>query len=195
MEYFQFDLSPGDNPDFCFIPRPYPQEVKEKSYKFFDGEAIYADYPEDASVAMDPAEPGIQLPDLIGNISSMLVVSNRFKEALASVKTGNIEYLPLTILNHKGRVASSDYFIINSLEICDVADEDESDIEYLDGDVAGVDDLVIDYRKAKKAPDFFRLREDPTILLFNENLLDALSAVKPKLTNVFFEELEVTHDD
>ncbi len=195
MEYFKFDLAPTDNPDYCFIPDPYPRVLKAKSYKFTFGEPISADYPEDASVTMDPKKQGIQLPDLIGNYNRMLVVSQRFKEALASVNTGKIEFLPLTIINHKGRIASTDYFIINSLEIWDVADRDASEIEYFEGDVVSVDELVIDHQKAKKAPDIFRLEEDPTFLLFNENLLDALSAVKPKMTNVYFDEIDVSHDD
>ena len=43
---------------------------------------------------------------------------------------GNVEYLPVQILNHKKKVASKDYFLMNPLSVVDCIDVEASEVEW-----------------------------------------------------------------
>ena len=62
--------------------------------------------------------PGVKLPSLIGNTISYLIVNAEMKDTIIEYcpeDEVDIEILPFTLINHKKRVHSKDYWIINPI--------------------------------------------------------------------------------
>lgn len=171
--------------------RDFPEGVDLNRYKFSEGEAFGDEYPEDARIYMSPKEQGRTLPSLVGNTRSMLIVHRTVKEIIEANNSGPTEYLPLHIYNHKKRLASDEYFIVNPLGSWDCLDLGASKIEYMDGDVVGVDEMVLDPTKLKEVPDLFRVREDPSTYLGSQRLLERIVMGDLKPTNVYIDRLPV----
>jgi hypothetical protein len=66
--------------------------------------------------------------ELADNMSAtgLIVVSNEIKELLTAADVGDVEFLPLTIRNHKDKVAAENYWIVNPLSVVDCIDADAS---------------------------------------------------------------------
>jgi hypothetical protein len=163
-----------------------------KTWKLNKGaEFLEGEYPQDAKIFMSDEEPGIEIPDLVPNTGLMLIVSKRLKEGIEAVNRGPIQYLPLSIYNHKKRLASSDYFIVNPLGTVDVLDTSASEIEYLDGEIVGITKYVLDAKKIVHAPDIFRIKENPETYVVSERVLGEWRKIAPKPTNITFDFLDV----
>jgi hypothetical protein len=85
-------------------------------------------YKQPVSFRMTSKEPGIQVPDVIRNAVSYLMVSESMKELLeANSKGATVEYLPFVLLNHKKRVAAERCFIVNVIDTVDCGDRANSE--------------------------------------------------------------------
>src|SRR4051812_25093909 len=115
MRFFTVNTMPMDT-SFAFTDDG-PSGFKDNWYKLDEGKKVIdADqYPPDAKVQM-AAGFGRTMGGLIGNTHSLLIVCRPMKDAVERLVAANtVQILPITILNHKGRVASTDYFILNPL--------------------------------------------------------------------------------
>ncbi|MBW2661812.1 MAG: hypothetical protein JRD93_07465 [Deltaproteobacteria bacterium] len=188
MRYFFVEtLGKLGNPNLCILSRP-PDGLGVKSYRMAKGKKIGVHYPKDAIIYMDDEHPGIKIESLIGNTKGYLIVSREMKECIEEHCTFcEIEYLPFTLYNHKKRVHSQDYFIINPIGTFDCLNLKASQIEYLDGEVVGIDNFVVDPRKLEKPPALFRIKEDPRRYVINEELAKAFE--EKGFTNVLLKEI------
>jgi hypothetical protein len=84
-------------------------------------------FPDEVVFTMDPERPhDTMLVDSLHNTDRLIVASKRLKEFLAARALDQMEYLPVTILDHKGRpAAGGDYWIIHPLEPIDCLKVDE----------------------------------------------------------------------
>lgn len=190
MPYYLIELTPLEDPTFCLL-RDYPEGVELDSYRFDEGEAFGDEYPADARVFMSRKEKGTRLGALVGNTCSMLILRRDVKEVLEADVDAPVEYLPLAIHDHKKRLASDDYFVVNPIGAFDCLDTEASDIEYLDDDVVGVDEMVLDPQKLEQAPDLFRVKEAPFEYVISEALLEKLRSSGIDLSNFHVERLPV----
>lgn len=155
------------------------------------GQRVGDDYPADFSFYMDDRNPGFALPSLIGNTLLLFIVHRDIKEAIASVNTGEIEFKPLLLINHKKKLASQDYVIVNPIGDFAVLDEKRSDVT-----VRGQNRYrlrgkpVLSREMLREAPDLFRLREDVFMIIASSALVDALRPLRP--TNFLMSKLEIT---
>jgi hypothetical protein len=192
MKYHRLNLMNQKDPDFCVLHH-YPDGMGIKTYKMTRGiEVPPQEYPEDPKIFMTDEEPGMVVPDLVGNVVNLLIISKRLKDALAGVNQGQVQYLPVSIYNHKKRVASSDHCIVNPLGTFDVLDTSASKIDYKDGEVVSVKTFVVDPKKVASAPDLFRIKESPIEIAISDKVLAAWRAIVPKPTNVSFATMEGT---
>lgn len=125
---------------------------EEDDWQITKGISRVDDFPEDAVFPMNPDFPhGIALKDSIQNIGSMVVVSPRLKDFLEQRELKAVEYLPVGLLNHKGRpVQGGKYFIVNLLDPVDCLDLDRCDAKYSNitpEDIMRVKRLVLDEAK------------------------------------------------
>lgn len=141
---------------------------------------------------MDPNFPkAIQLPDCVKNLPGAIVVSKRLKEFIEAEQPADVEYLPLSIVNHKGKVASADYFIVNPYRLQDCIDQAQSDIQWNAIDkslISACTKMVIDEKKIAKGAKVFRLQHYPTKVLFARSLADGIK--KGGFTGIKFIEIE-----
>ncbi len=110
---------------FCVIKPPNIEDIWELN----DGISRISDFPADVSCRMNPKFPrDIQLSDNLYG-ARVPVISRKLKELLGKeVLHNKVEYLPVQIINHKGRVASKDYFILHPLDVCDCIDVEKSGV-------------------------------------------------------------------
>ena len=101
----------------------------EDAHKLKRGTPVAGYFPDDALFRMDSDFPkDIKLADNVRNGGGFILVSKALKVIIEQNNENNVEYLPIKIINHKGRVASNDYFVINPLDIRDAIDLDRSKI-------------------------------------------------------------------
>ena len=95
------------------------------------GERLSEVWPADMSVSMRPDRPkDIALTDVIHNLERALVVSPRLSAFLRAQSLPALEPLPVTVLDHKGRVASNDYAVVNCCLVLDCVDQSQSEYEW-----------------------------------------------------------------
>jgi hypothetical protein len=139
-------------------------------------------WPADVRLHMDPNFPkALQLPDCVKNLPGAIVVSKRLKEFIAAAKPVHVEYLPVSIINHKGKLASSEYFIINPYKLQDCIDQKASTIDWNPIDtslIAACTNLVLDEKKIEKNAKVFRLEHYPSKVLFARELADGIKQAK-----------------
>ncbi|MFP2931995.1 imm11 family protein [Pyxidicoccus sp. 3LG] len=167
MKFFNIQILGDPNDEsLCMLDR-FVQGLERDDYKVMRGKRFGADYPADpadARIFMSPDRRGMKLCSLIGNTHNMLVVSSQFKAAIEKHCQGvDIEYLPFTLYDHRKRVHSRDYFIINPIGTFDCLDEAASGVKYGSQPdfVIGLDELVLDRNKVKDAPQLFRVKQKP----------------------------------
>lgn len=97
-----------------------------KSFQINSGVSRMQGWPGEAASAMNPSFPkDLGLADSLFG-ANFLVISGKAKQLIEQETTDKIEFLPIKIMNHKGRVASEDYFVVNPLDVVDCIDKDAS---------------------------------------------------------------------
>jgi len=179
----------GDS-DRCFLDDT-PEGLDGRSFHLAWGRPVKGLYPQDPRIYLGEEYPGLRLESFVGNTKSMLVVSSALRALLEKWCQGlEVEYLPVHIYNHRKRLHSSDYSIINPLGTFDCLDQTASDVKRLGTEVIRLRRIVLSPEKLKSAPHLFRIPEDPTVYVVSEPLVKAIEA--GGFTNVIFDELEIS---
>ena len=150
----------------------------DKQYELLMGIQRQATFPNDAMFRMNPDFPhDTLLTDSLLNTDMMIVVSLRLKEYLHARELKNVEYLPVTILNHKQKAASRDYFIIHPIEPVDCLDIEKcvpmrSRID--PETIMMIKRLVIDEHRVDPEREFFRPKFYPRITMVRRELAEAI---------------------
>jgi hypothetical protein len=156
------------------------------------GERIGDRYPTDAKIYLRPKSPGIKLASLVGNTQSYLIVSTEVKNViLEHCAQCDLEMLSFTLYNHKKRIHSSDYWIINPIGYLDCVNLAASDIRYLSTDptkIVAVRKFVLDTNRLENAPDLFRVPEDREKYFISARLAKAFQ--ERQFTNVILTEVD-----
>jgi len=177
MSYFLIDtLGDLDDPEWCVLD-DVPVGIGVAYSRLVKGRAVGSDYPADAEIHMSPGEEGIKVGGLIGSTKSFLIVRRDVKEVIeAACEGAEVEYLPFRLIDHKGRIHSSDYFIINPIGSWNCLDPEASAITYFEDTdkVLRIDRMVIDSALAEPAPMLFRLKQAPTKYVVKQELADRL---------------------
>ena len=83
-------------------------------------------YPAKARVTLRAENPGIKLSGLLRNTKNFLIGSSAAKDVVTRLcPDQEVEFLAFTLINHKGRVHSSDYWFINPIGGLDCLAEDD----------------------------------------------------------------------
>lgn len=152
------------------------------------GDSLSDKWPDDVTFTMSPEYPkDIKLSDNLFE-GSYRVVSGRVKEVLTPL-VGNsiVEFLPVSILNHKGRIASKDYFIMNPLDKIDCIDLESSGVDWNAIDpskISSCEKLVINEDTVPDETVMFRPKFWLNTILLRRELAAGLSAAG--LTGLLF---------
>lgn len=190
MRFFTWNILGQYNPEQCFLNEA-PRGLGARSFHLAHGIPVRGLYPDDPRIHLSEEYPGIRLESFIGNIKHMLVVSSPLRAVIEKWCQGQeIEYLPVHIYNHRGRLHTSDYSIINPIGTLDCLDREFSEVEMMDDEVLSVERIVLSPTRLERAPHLFRVREDPCVYVVSEPLAQAIET--GGFTNVVLEPMEVT---
>lgn len=151
----------------------------DKVYEIKRGVPRADGFPASAHFEMDKRYPRqVKLADSISNLEGMPVVSSRLKALLESRKPPAVELLRVSIINHKGRDAGAEYFIVNPLCVIDCIDKEKSEIKWnaiKPDKISGCLKLVLDLGAAGDDVLLFRPKHLEKIVAVRRDLADAIT--------------------
>ncbi|WP_341675043.1 DUF1629 domain-containing protein [Niveibacterium sp. SC-1] len=143
------------------------------------------------SAAMNPESPDdILLLDNVHNTDGILVVSGHFRALLEAQSLRDVEFLPISIIDHKGRVASDDYWVVHPTNPVDAIDLVASDCKMSrikKTRIQSMTRLVLRPGTVPADRALFRLQGLWGVTLVHRALADAITAAG--LTGVEWQEL------
>ncbi len=116
---------------------------------------------------------GIQVADVIHNAMGYLMVSGRLKKLLKMHCNAEIEFLPFTLLNHKGRIAREDLVMANIVGTVDCVDLENTigdPEEFYEKTFCEINKLELDLSKIKENLNLFRIASQPCTIIIREDL-------------------------
>ena len=156
------------------------------------GEPLAESFPPDAALAMHPDDPyDTLLVDSLANTELLVIGSQRLAELFRSRAVPCVEYLPVTVFDHKGRPTKPAYFILHPVQPVDCLDLERCGPAYseiLNYVIDRVSRLVIDEARIPADRVFFRCRGFYRAILVRRDFAAAISAAG--MTGVRWLELE-----
>ncbi|PTL83417.1 imm11 family protein [Vitiosangium sp. GDMCC 1.1324] len=194
MRFFLLDVLGNVNDRSRCVIHDFVKGIEMSAWKVGAGKRVGAEYPQDAKIYMSKESPGIKLADQLSTVRNMLIVSSKFRALIEKHATNDIEYLPFTLYDHRKRVYSQDYSIINPIGTFDCLDFKASSIVWEDeakqsGRIVSLQKRVLDRKKLENAPQLFRIDQAPDSYVVRLELAKEISALK--LSNVFWSELDI----
>jgi hypothetical protein len=133
----------------------------------------------------------IALADNLWGPGGHRVISARLKDFIEARKPTGVEFLSVSIINHKGKVASADYFILHPVRILDCVDQKRSTFVWnpIDKDlIASCSELVFDLAAIPEDALIWRPRHLYYDVFVQRRLADDI--VAGGFTGVRFKEIE-----
>ncbi|CAM4049492.1 imm11 family protein [Corallococcus soli] len=175
-EYYVLS-TPGDE-SLCILDKE-SGELCEMGWMFVEGIRARERYGPSASLAMTDDYPGVKLTDNLINTFGYWVISEALKALLEKEAHTDIEYLPVPIINHKGRRTEGEFFIANPFAIVDCVDLGNSNVDesqMAPGLFGGIYRLALDGTRIPPEARLFRLKQMPKVIIVREDLRAALDA-------------------
>ena len=143
------------------------------------GLALSADWPADVTYGMDRDRPDdILLLDNVSNIMRLVVVTRALGDFIAQASPGSVELLPVAIKNHRGKITTPDYCIVNARPLQDALDPGASGAVYSrirPTEIKQVEKLVIDPERVDPAVAIFRLARFTQVMVVRPHLAEAIT--------------------
>lgn len=169
-----------------------PLENVPDRYELSEGVSRADGFPADAAFRMDPShKKSRKVADAMGSRAGagVPIVSSAIREIMASFDPPQTEFLPVTIYDHSGEVASDTHVIAHPCLVIDCLDHDAMGVVYNPLDPTAImfcARVALDADKIDGAPAMFRAKGLARVLV-RRDLADALSA--SGLTGMYFYEL------
>ncbi len=147
-----------------------------EAFAIRDAVSVADRFPDDAFFAMNPQNPkDIRLPDQVRTYEGLVVVSSAIRDVVLEIG-GDVELLPVAIHDHRGRVASSDYWIVNPLTRIDCLDVANSrlTVNAIDNSYSGCDSLAILPDRVPEDATFFRPSVFPEPIVCRRDVADRI---------------------
>ncbi|MFP2928406.1 imm11 family protein [Pyxidicoccus sp. 3LG] len=192
MRFFMIETLGNINDRSLCVIHSFVKGIEMSAWKVGEGERVGEEYPQDAKIYMSKESPGIKLSDVLGTVRNMLIVSSRFRALIEKHCTNDIEYLPFTLYDHRKRVYSQDYSIINPIGTFDCLDIKASTIIWGTSDptrISSVHRRVLDRKRLENAPQLFRIDKSPSSYVVRLELAKDMNSLK--LSNAYWSELAI----
>jgi uncharacterized protein DUF1629 len=141
------------------------------------GSRLAKAWPKDMTFSMNPERPkDVALFDYVHNLEGVLLASPKLVTFFRDQKVPDVEFLPVTILDHKGRVASKEYAILNCCRVIDCVDQKKSEFEWdgLQEPSMVVEKVVLDGRALGEDDRLIRPKFVPGKIFYREDLMQAI---------------------
>jgi hypothetical protein len=134
----------------------------EDDYKLRKGIPVAKEWPADVVMPMDPNfKTRIKLSDHLYNRASVILASERLCDFFRTEQIPDVEYLPVTIINHKKRPERAKYSIVHLINSPDCIDKKKSELDWNainPDDITSVRRLTLDESKIAKTAVLFRAK-------------------------------------
>ncbi|NVJ04129.1 hypothetical protein HUW63_02575 [Myxococcus sp. AM001] len=171
-----FVLSAGAHPDGCVLDQ-HPSSF-EHIWQATEGIPLGNRFPpHPLGLPMSRRMGGKATFDIVTNTLGYLIVSERIRDVLERHATTAIEFLPIELINHKGRRDTGPFFIANILGQIDCVHLGESVYEesaLAPGEFSELTRLVLDASRVDTARNIFRISRLPRVILVREDLATRL---------------------
>ena len=170
-------LQPADDSRYGGV-EDLPEDLQEKGWRITEGRRMAHRYPAGCSFQMGRLFPGIMVPDMINNLFQYWLVSKKLKALLAQEADVEIEFLPFTLLNHKGRIAAEECYIANVIGTEDCVDLERTEARLSHLEPGTFSRLFRLHLEGARVPDkkLFRLRQMPHVMVVRDDLRAAFEA-------------------
>lgn len=152
----------------------------ERRHALADGESFEAIFPANANFDFDPdLKRNTVLVDFMLNKEDVLLCSERVKDFVQARHPAKLEYLPVTVLDHKGKPVGAPYFILHPVDPPDCIDRAHSKLTMSDfdpDDIWEAEHLVIDEAKVPADRLIFRPKAYNSVILLRRELAQDLVA-------------------
>jgi hypothetical protein len=152
----------------------------EEAYRLHDGLPLADGFPSDVTFQMKEDFPDdTLLTDTLINVNSVLIISEKTKEALTELGVKDVEYLPVVIKDHRGKASKTQYYVLNPLVWAPLLkfQECEPTMNDLIPDMAeSLSAFVVDPEAAAKAPLVFHIQHIPEYVGIRTSLARELDA-------------------
>lgn len=150
-----------------------------KRYQLREGVPRAEGFPSDAKFTLDPDYPNdTLLVDAFDNVYRMVVISPALKEFLSSRGLVSVEFLPVTIMDHKGKPKAR-YFILHPTHPVECLDLEASGAQWdtVNKDsIDTLDRLVLKTDKINPDLEIFKIKFFYDYLLVRQDLANAITA-------------------
>ena len=152
----------------------------EMSWQLQKGVSRAGSFPPDAEVHMHPRSPkAVGLTDNLRNGARLIVASGPFTAFLQSQQLKHVEYLPVGVVDHKGRRVKAPYFIVHPtapVDCLDLAASNPTMNEIIPTDIDWVEQIVLDGRRIDPDRRLFRVANFSNIVFVRDDLASAITA-------------------
>ena len=153
-----------------------PSSVK-KIWKLTEGVPLGDNLPPHSEFPIDH-KWGDMLPDLVPNVLNILVISKDLREILQNEGVKDVEYLPIIILDKKGRIKSQEYCVANVIGSVDCLDIQNSVFQEDPLEEGQIIDIMCLNIHEERIPDdikLFRLKQRRHLFIIRNDLLQQLN--------------------
>jgi hypothetical protein len=158
---------------------------KIKSWRYGKGERLAKEFPKKATVQFaDKYKSRRELFDFVFNFEDALFVSSKVRTILESLEAPDLEFLPVSIKDHKGAIAAEDYFILNPIGTQDIIDMKKSDVvmdSLIEDEIFRIKKMVLQPKAVAKGSRLFRATNMPDLILIDDKVRSAFE--KDGVTN------------
>lgn len=117
----------GDRNDGAVLDA-YPRTGPE-GWRYLESYRLAPEFPSDAVMGFSPSFPDRRkVYDFVNSILDIRIVSERVRRIVLELAPDDVEFLPVTLVDHHREVVSREHFIMNVLSRRDVIDKERSDI-------------------------------------------------------------------
>jgi len=159
---------------FCVIKSP----KLERPWELSVGTSRAEDFPDDVECAMDDRFPkDLDLSDNLHG-ANVPVVSQQVKEIVQREAVDDlVEFLPVRIRNHKGRLEAETYFLLHPLKLVDCIDQGASGVKWnplKEGLISRMKGMVLREENIPLDAKIFRIQYMGSNILVRDDLIQAL---------------------
>lgn len=151
-----------------------------EDWRLLDGQSLTTGFPSSARFDMNPEYPNdMRLTDCLYNLDKQIVASPKVRELLEGAGVPCMEYLPVSVYNHKGLPVDEPYVIAHPIEPVDCLNEVASGARRsrIDPDsINKVKSLVIDESRIDPARVLFRPKAYHSVILAHRSLAAKVDA-------------------
>lgn len=149
----------------------------ENVFELKRGISRSVNFPDNAMFCMNRNFPKKnKLADCVVNFEKITIASKRSRNLLEAKSAKDVEFLPIKIFNHEGKLASSEHMIVNALKVVDCIDQTKSSLSWnkIDNEyISFVDKLVLDVSKISADDVLIRPKHLAAVILMRKDIAEA----------------------